>query len=123
MQESFGKRDTVFHTRTWGQWIMYQARRSVANLSANFSGNLSLQEKSGWEELRALTLQSINYHHPSVTEIHSHVVREIKSLINPTGKELRRHSESVCPQASWTPQVGFGPVLQTHSFVCWAPWS
>lgn len=65
---------------------MYQARRSVANLSANFRGNLSLQEKSGWEELRALTLQSINYHHPSVTDIHSHVVREIKSLISPTGK-------------------------------------
>lgn len=48
MQESFGKRDTVFHTRTWGAMDYVPGKEKGTNLGANFRGDLSLQEKSGW---------------------------------------------------------------------------
>ena len=65
MQESFGKRDTVFHTRTWGQWIMYQARRRVQISVPILGKTCHYRKRVDGEELLALILQSLNYHHPS----------------------------------------------------------
>lgn len=41
----------------------------------------------------------------------------------PRSPWLRKHSGCGCPPAFWIPLVGSCPALQTHSSVCWAPWS